>query len=105
MAPTNLLVLAGGFGVRLRAAVSGVPKPLAPVVDRPYLHYLMENWIAQGVTSLTLLLHHQADVIEAFLQSRRDSGEQPIVCSVRTLTEPSPLGTGGAIAFAVQQLH
>src|ERR1019366_8160908 len=105
MLPTSLLVLAGGFGARLRTAVSGVPKPLAPVVNRPYLHYLRENWVAQGVTSLTFLLHHQADLIEAFLQLRQNTGEQPITCSVRTLTEPHPLGTGGAIAFAVEQLQ
>jgi D-glycero-alpha-D-manno-heptose 1-phosphate guanylyltransferase len=105
MPPTSLLVLAGGFGTRLRAAVSEVPKPLAPVVDRPYLHYLMENWVGQGVTSLTFLLHHQAELIEAFLELRQNSGELPLVCNARTLTEPRPLGTGGAIAFAVQQLQ
>jgi D-glycero-alpha-D-manno-heptose 1-phosphate guanylyltransferase len=105
MSPTNLLVLAGGFGTRLRATVSKVPKPLAPVADRPYLHYLMENWVGQGVTSLTFLLHHQAELIRAFLESRQESRELPATCELRTLTEPHPLGTGGAIAFAVQQLQ
>jgi D-glycero-alpha-D-manno-heptose 1-phosphate guanylyltransferase len=105
MPPTNLFVLAGGFGTRLRAAVSKVPKPLAPVVDRPYLHYLIENWIEQGVTSITFLLHHQADLIEAFLESRKGADHRPGICDIGTLIEPFPLGTGGAIAFAVQQLQ
>lgn len=105
MPPTSLLVLAGGFGTRLRPAVADVPKPLAPVVDKPYLHYLIENWIEQGITSMTFLLHHQAESIEAFLEVRPPSRNPRLNCNVRTLTEPRPLGTGGAIAFAVQQLH
>jgi D-glycero-alpha-D-manno-heptose 1-phosphate guanylyltransferase len=105
MPPTSLLVLAGGFGTRLRTAVSAVPKPLAPVVGRPYLHYLIENWVEQGVTSLTFLVHHQADLIEAFLELRQSTGDGPMICNVRTLREPRPLGTGGALAYAVQQLQ
>jgi D-glycero-alpha-D-manno-heptose 1-phosphate guanylyltransferase len=105
MPPTSLLVLAGGFGTRLRTAVSAVPKALAPVADRPYLYYLIENWVEQGVTSLTFLLHYQADLIEGFLESWQSMGKTPSNCAVRTVIEPRPLGTGGAIAFAVQQLE
>jgi len=104
MQAISLLVLAGGFGTRLQAVVSAVPKPLAPVADRPYLHYLIENWVEQGVTSLTFLLQHQADKIEAFLELQKSTSERPMNCNVRSVTEPRPLGTGGAIAFAVQQL-
>jgi NDP-sugar pyrophosphorylase family protein len=100
----NLLVLAGGFGMRLRAAVSAVPKTLAPVVDRPFLQYQIENWVKQGVTGFTFLLHHQAASIEAFLASLRSEGWLN-GCELRTLAEPRPLGTGGAIANAVQQMH
>ena len=99
-----MLVLAGGFGTRLRSVVSEVPKPLAPVVGQPYLHYLIENLVEQGVTSLTFLLHHQADLIEAFLESQK-SKVQYSGCELNTLIEPQPLGTGGAVAYAIQQLR
>ena len=66
MKQINLLVLAGGFGKRLRSAVSGVPKPLAPVNGLPYLGYQIESWLDQGVNLLTFLLHYEADSIEAF---------------------------------------
>jgi NDP-sugar pyrophosphorylase family protein len=102
--PTELLVLAGGFGTRLRSVVSEVPKPLAPVVGRPYLHYLIESWIDQGVSTLTFLLHHQTDLIKAFLEQQKNEGRLA-GCEVRTLTEPQPLGTGGAVAYAVRQLQ
>jgi NDP-sugar pyrophosphorylase family protein len=102
MACPELLVLAGGFGTRLRAAVPGVPKPLAPVLGRPYLHYVIEGWVQQGVESLTFLLHHQAELIEDYLESARRAG--PLRhCRVRALTEPQPLGTGGAVAFGVRE--
>jgi len=102
--PAELLVLAGGFGTRLRATVSEFPKPLAPVVDRPCLHYLIENWVEQGVTMLTFLLHHQAELIDAFLSSQKGQGRLRD-WELRTLTEPRPLGTGGAVAYAVRQFN
>lgn len=104
MNQTNMLVLAGGFGTRLRSVISEVPKPLAPVFGRPYLHYLIENLVEQGVTSLTFLLHHQADLIESFLESQKSKGQYR-GCELHTLTEHQPLGTGGAVAYAVQQLR
>lgn len=87
----------------MRSAVSAVPKPLAPIGDRPFLSFLIESWIAQGVTQMTFLLHHQAELIEAFLARQQTEGLQG--CEVRTLREPQPLGTGGAVAYAVQQLR
>jgi len=98
-----LLILAGGFGTRLRSVVSEVPKPLAPVRQKPFLYYLVEQWMAQGVRSLTFLLHHEAERIEDFLDSEKREGILK-ECELRTLTEPQPLGTGGAVAFAVRQL-
>jgi len=63
MKQINLLVLAGGFGKRLRSAVSDVPRPLAPVNGRPFLSYQIENWLEQGVNHLTFLLHSNSRII------------------------------------------
>ena len=100
---TKLFVLAGGFGTRLRAVVEDVPKPLAPVVGRPYLHYLFESWVNQGVTAITFLLHYQAEQMIAFLKQQQVDG--PLIgCAVDIVVEPRPMGTGGAIAYAVRHL-
>lgn len=104
MTTKTLLVLAGGFGTRLRSAVADVPKPLAPVAGRPYLYYLLESWVSQGVREFIFLLHHQAGLIEDFLQSEATAGLLQ-GCKVRTVTEAKPMGTGGAVANAVHQLH
>jgi len=100
--PIELLVLAGGFGTRLRSVVAEVPKPMAPVAGNPFLYYLIESWIGQGVTKLTFLLHHQAKLIEEFLnipQTRCQLG----AVEVRTVVEARPLGTGGSVAHAVEK--
>lgn len=97
-----LFVLAGGFGTRLRTAVRDVPKPLAPVLGVPYLHYLIRQWVADGVKEFVFLLHHQAELIEAFLRSAV-AEEALRGCAVATVTESKPMGTGGAIAYAIRE--
>lgn len=99
----KMLVLAGGFGTRLRDVVVNVPKPLAPVGATPFLHYQIENWIAQGVRSFVFLLHHQADLVNRFLQQRL--GGLLEECAVESIVEPQPLDTGGAVAYAIRQLR
>lgn len=98
----KMLVLAGGFGTRLKSVVSVVPKALAPVGSVPFLHLQIQHWIAQRVTSFVFLLHHQSDLIIEYLESERDGLLQR--CEVQWFVEPMPLDTGGAVAFALEQL-
>ena len=97
-----MLVLAGGFGTRLRNIVSDVPKPLAPVVTKPFLHYQIQHWVTQGVRSFVFLLHHQAKLINYYIKEQRDG--LLAECAVQSITEPEPLDTGGAVAYAVKHL-
>lgn len=99
----KMLVLAGGFGTRLQSEVAEVPKALAPVGRVPFLYLQIKNWIDQGLRSFVFLLHHQADLIIKFLEAEKNgllSG-----CQVSWLVEPSPMDTGGAVAYAVEQLN
>jgi D-glycero-alpha-D-manno-heptose 1-phosphate guanylyltransferase len=98
----KLLVLAGGFGTRLRSVVSNVPKALAPVGNVSFLYLQLEHWIAQGVGSFVFLLHHQADLIIGFLQEEQSGLLKD--CDIQWLVEPTPMDTGGAVAYAVEQL-
>ena len=98
----KLLVLAGGFGTRLKTAVSNVPKALAPVGGSPFLQFQIDNWLNQGVRDFTFLLHHQADKIVYFLNEYKTLMLKD--CNVEWLIEAAPLGTGGAIANAVKEL-
>jgi len=68
----------------------------------PFLHYQVEHWVAQGVRSFVFLLHHQAELIDHFIDERREG--LLAACSVSSITEPQPLDTGGAVAYAVRKL-
>lgn len=91
----DAIVLAGGFGTRLRAVVSDVPKPMAPVAGRPFLDYLLQSLAAQGVQRVILSTGHMAHLIE----NRYSDGFMGM--SVTCVHESSPLGTGGAIRKAM----
>jgi NDP-sugar pyrophosphorylase family protein len=97
----KLLVLAGGFGTRLKSAVADVPKALAPIGEVPFLEFQLENWLKQGFREFTFLLHHQADQTINFLQAQMKGKLKG--CQVDWLIEPKPLDTGGAIAHAVKE--
>ena len=99
----QLLVLAGGFGTRLKSVVSSVPKPLAPVMGRPFLNFQMENWISQGITDFTFLLHYEAKKIIDFIEIWKYADDKRNI-NVKFIVEDKPLGTGGSIANAVKKL-
>lgn len=88
--------------MRLRGAVADVPKPLAPVGNAPFLQYLGERWSSQGVKDFVFMLHHDAPKITEFLSSQQARGFLR-GRAVRIVVDPTPLGTGGAVAYAVQQ--
>lgn len=89
------LILAGGFGTRLHAVLPGVPKPLAPVRGRPFIHYVLSWLEASGVESVIGCTGHLADQMEAGFLSYAGR------LKMKFLREDSPLGTGGAIYRAL----
>ena len=51
---TSAVILAGGLGTRLRSAVPDLPKPMAPIGERPFLEHQLDYWIKQGVSDFVL---------------------------------------------------
>ncbi|MFN6964342.1 MAG: sugar phosphate nucleotidyltransferase [Pyrinomonadaceae bacterium] len=89
------LILAGGKGTRLRPLTLYTPKPIVPVMNRPFLIYQLDILRRAGITDIVLSLSYQPDKIEQLLGDGSEYG-----VSLRYVTEPSPLGTGGAYRFA-----
>jgi D-glycero-alpha-D-manno-heptose 1-phosphate guanylyltransferase len=93
------IVLAGGLGTRLRAAVPDLPKPMAPVNGRPFLERLLDYWIAQGVTRFVLSTGYRHEMLAAhFGASYRGT-------AIRHAVEDRPLGTGGGLLLASGSLE
>lgn len=89
------LILAGGKGTRLRPLTVYTPKPVVPVLNRPFLLYQIEILRKAGITDITLSLSYQPGKIEDILGDGSDFG-----VDLTYVTEPSPMGTGGAYRFA-----
>lgn len=93
--PTELLILAGGLGTRLRQVVCDVPKPMAPINGVPFLDYLLAHWRNQGIRRFILSVGYMADSIRAHFGTRYHD------CTIDYAFESTPLGTGGAIRNAI----
>lgn len=91
----HAIILAGGFGTRLRSAVSDVPKPLAPINGRPFIARLVDFLGRKGFKTATLSVHHDWEKIRDYFSTH--SAAIPVDYAV----EKEPLGTGGAIAYAL----
>jgi D-glycero-alpha-D-manno-heptose 1-phosphate guanylyltransferase len=91
------VLLAGGFGTRLRAVVSDVPKCLAPIAGRPFLSYQLDVLQRAGLRRVVLATGYKSEMIEAAIGTRH--GQLDIGYSHET----TPLGTGGALWQALSQ--
>lgn len=91
------IVLAGGFGTRLRSVVSDVPKPMAMVAGRPFLELLLANLARNGFDKIVLSVGYLSDVISTHFGAEYRG--IPLAYAI----ESTPLGTGGAIRAALAQ--
>ena len=91
------IILAGGFGTRLRSLVSDMPKPMAPVLGRPFLSYLLDMLFLRGFKSVVLSVGYKAESIISFF------GDDWHGMSLSYSIESFPLGTGGGIKLALSK--
>jgi D-glycero-alpha-D-manno-heptose 1-phosphate guanylyltransferase len=93
---TTAIILAGGLGTRLRATVPDWPKPMAPVGGKPFLTYLLDYWIGQGVDHCVLSVGYRREaIIDTYGQTYRG-------VRLDYAIETEPLGTGGALRLATR---
>lgn len=90
------IVLAGGFGTRLREVVSDVPKPMAPVNGKPFLEYLLKDLSKKGIKHAILAVGYKKEIIKEYFKNRYENIE------ITYSEELTPLGTGGAIKKAIK---
>lgn len=91
---TPAIILAGGFGTRLSTVVKDVPKPMAPVNGKPFLHYLFKELHHQGIRNAVLSVGHLKEVIQDYFQ------DSYLNICIQYAVEQEPLGTGGGIKHA-----
>ena len=91
--PLRALVMAGGYGTRLRPLTDDKPKAMLPVGDRPLLEVIVDQLQQAGIRRVNVATHYKSDVIEQHFGDGRDFGVE-----IDYITEDAPLGTAGALA-------
>jgi NDP-sugar pyrophosphorylase family protein len=89
------MILAAGFGTRLRPLTLTLPKPLVPVADRPFIEHLFALLQAGGIREVVINLHHLGALVERHVG---DGGRFGL--AVRYSREAEILDTGGGIKHA-----
>ena len=95
---TTAIILAGGLGTRLRPKVANLPKPMAPICNRPFLEYLMDYWMKEGVKHFHLSTGYMFQKIQAYF------GDSYRGVKVSYSVENNPLGTGGGLKLSLIDL-
>src|SRR6202050_1403605 len=95
----DVVILAGGFGLRLRGTIGDVPKPMAPIAGRPFLELLLRQLKRHGFSRVILSVGYKQEVI------REHFGEEAFGLELVYSIETSPLGTGGALREAVAHIR
>ena len=91
------IILAGGFGTRLREVIVDLPKPMAPISGKPFLEILLSNLAQKGFKRVVLSVGYKSEVIISHF------GNQYNGVDIAYVVEDSPLGTGGAVRFGLSQ--
>ncbi|WP_413173117.1 sugar phosphate nucleotidyltransferase [Anabaena azotica] len=93
------VVLAGGYGTRIKHLLPGIPKPMAMVAGKPFLEWVVRYLKTQGIAKVIISTGYLAEVIKQHFQHQPVEGVEIICCQ-----EMQPLGTGGGFLNAVQQI-
>ena len=93
--PIPAIILAGGLGTRLRSVINDLPKPMAIINGKPFLHYVLLYLSKQNVAHAILSVGYKATIIESYF------GDKYLNVNLEYSREEEPLGTGGAIKKAL----
>ena len=92
--PMRALVMAGGFGTRLRPLTDELPKPMLPMGGRPLLEVIVQQLHQAGIRHVSIARHYKGDQIEQhFGDGRRFDVD------IQYVDEDQPLGTAGALGL------
>ncbi len=89
----DVLILCGGLGTRFRPVRDDIPKVLAPIRGKPFLDWILDDLLVQGIGRVILATGYLANQITDHVEKHHD-----VECFFSE--EPQPLGTGGAIKYA-----
>jgi dTDP-glucose pyrophosphorylase len=92
--PVTAVIMAGGFGTRLRPLTEHAPKPMLPVGNRPILEWIIEGLTRAGIRKVIVTTYYKAEMIRNHLEDGRRFGVE-----IEYIHEDKLSGTAGALAL------
>ncbi|HEB7591968.1 TPA: nucleotidyltransferase family protein [Campylobacter coli] len=90
------IILCGGLGTRLKSVIKDIPKPMAPINDKPFLEFIFEYLKKQAIKEVILAVSYKYEVIQEYFK------DEFLSIKIKYSIEKEPLGTGGAIKEALK---
>lgn len=94
----EIIILAGGYGTRLRSVSNDLPKCMVPVNGEPFLAGLIKKIVPKGTKIILAVSYKRYSIVNYFGNEFHD-------CKICYSIEEKPLGTGGAIKQALLQCN
>lgn len=92
--PIQVVVMAGGYGTRLKSLTGDMPKTMLHIGDRPLLESIMKRLRDSGIKRVNLATHYKSEAI-----SRHFGDGSKFGLEIRYVKEDQPLGTAGALSL------
>lgn len=97
---TKAVIMAGGFGTRLRPLTIGVPKPMVPLANRPLMEHIVNVLTRHDITDVLSVLYYQPDSITSHFKDGSEFG-----VSMEYVLAAADFGTAGAVRNAAEHLR
>jgi len=94
------IIMAGGFGTRLRPLTCKIPKPMVPMINRPMMEHIIMLLKEHQITEMVVLLFHQAESISNYFGDGTDFGVR-----INYIRPDADYGTAGAVGMARELLN
>lgn len=86
------VVMAGGFGTRLRPLTANIPKPMTPLLNKPIIEHIIELLKKHDITDIIMILYHQAEIIRDYFKDGKKFGVK-----IQYVKPDADYGTAGAV--------
>lgn len=98
--PNRVVLMAGGFGTRLRPLTEHTPKPMLHVGNKPILETIISNFKKHGFTNIIISVSYKAKVIEDYFKDGKEFG-----VNIEYIHENKRMGTAGALSLMRDKLE
>ena len=90
---TEVIIMAGGEGTRLRPLTNILPKPLIPLNNKTVIESIIEHFTNFNINKFIISINYKSDLIKSFLRSFNQ------VISLNLFKKKKPLGTAGSLGY------